>query len=412
MSSKFQISWLAVAALAIISSQLLSVRSLKLIGPEPGIQQIIEVDLSDNFDDEGDEVSEAGEDDNSVGTSSGGRFETDAILNYAAATAAILDSGNSTNLIVNDTGINNNVIEEEVVLNERPIIGILSQEPGRKMRRALEENNLTYTSYIAASYVKSVEGAGARAVPILINQPDEYYKKLVRSLNGIVFPGGSASITNTSGYGRAGDLLYQLIMEANENGTVTPLWATCLGFEMLVYLAADRVRPLTLCKAQNKADPLYFSPGWESSQLWKDASSKLKSDVQKKNLTSNFHKYCVITETFNELKVNENYDLLSTSFDFDNLEYISTIEHKHFPIFGTQWHPEKNPYEWKFSTIPHSPEAIKLEHYVMEVFVGKARLNHNSFTSEAEAESYLIYNYSPIYIRQLYKSSFQQCYFF
>lgn len=47
--------------------------------------------------------------------------------------------------------------------NDRPIIGVLAQEIAWKME---EEWSDTYNSYIAASYIKFVEGGGARAVPI------------------------------------------------------------------------------------------------------------------------------------------------------------------------------------------------------------------------------------------------------
>ena len=50
------------------------------------------------------------------------------------------------------------------------------------------------------------------------------------------------------------------------------------------------------------------------------------------------------------------WDVLSVNTDTDGLEFISTLEAKNFPIFGTQWHPEKNPYEWtpKYPDLPHS----------------------------------------------------------
>ena len=35
-------------------------------------------------------------------------------------------------------------------------------------------------------------------------------------------------------------------------------------------------------------------------------------------------------------------------------EYISTIEAKNYPFFGTQWHPEKPPYEFSLTAIPHT----------------------------------------------------------
>ena len=81
------------------------------------------------------------------------------------------------------------------ILNERPIIGILAQElPG-----SLEEfyNGTNFTSYIGAAYVKYIEAAGARVVPILINQDDEYYKLMFNSTNGLLIPGGAVSLTDS-----------------------------------------------------------------------------------------------------------------------------------------------------------------------------------------------------------------------
>ena len=71
-----------------------------------------------------------------------------------------------------------------------------------------------------------------------------------------------------------------------------------------------------------------------------------------------------------------NYRILSTNLDYKGLEYVSTIEHLEYPIYGTQWHPEKPAYEWRewggsrAAGIPHTPEAIALEHHTTGVFVG------------------------------------------
>ena len=50
------------------------------------------------------------------------------------------------------------------------------------------------------------------------------------------------------------------------------------------------------------------------------------------------------------------WNILSLNADEDGLEFISSFEAKDFPIFGTQFHPEKNAYEWAPSRpgIPHS----------------------------------------------------------
>ena len=55
------------------------------------------------------------------------------------------------------------------------------------------------TSYIAASYVKFVESGGARVVPVMINQPEEYYRTIFESTNGLLIPGGDVSLDTHSG---------------------------------------------------------------------------------------------------------------------------------------------------------------------------------------------------------------------
>lgn len=59
-------------------------------------------------------------------------------------------------------------------LNSRPIIGILTQEANCEMKKSQEL--LGRDSYVAASYVKAIESAGARVVPIFLNQSEQYYK--------------------------------------------------------------------------------------------------------------------------------------------------------------------------------------------------------------------------------------------
>merc|ERR1719288_616609 len=73
--------------------------------------------------------------------------------------------------------------------NERPIIGVLAQEC-----QPYFPESICNTSYIAASYVKFVESGGARVVPVMINQPEEYYRTIFKSTNGLLIPGGDVSL--------------------------------------------------------------------------------------------------------------------------------------------------------------------------------------------------------------------------
>ena len=82
------------------------------------------------------------------------------------------------------------------IRNKRPIVGVLAQDIGSD--GVASSRNFNYTSYIAASYIKWVESGGARAVPVLINQPDEYYQMIFNSVNGLLIPGGAVDF-DTSG---------------------------------------------------------------------------------------------------------------------------------------------------------------------------------------------------------------------
>ncbi|XP_064093335.1 gamma-glutamyl hydrolase-like [Macrobrachium nipponense] len=297
--------------------------------------------------------------------------------------------------------------------NFRPIIGVLSQEPSESLLDLLEDKN--YTSYIAASYVKYIEGSGARVVPILIDQDDSYYENIASSVNGILFPGGAVSITNSSGYGAAGQKLYEHVIRANMEGIYMPLWGTCLGFEMITYLAADFQRWLTRCDASNKADRLTLQEGYMDSRIFEQMPDYVIDYVRLLNTTVNFHRWCMTPEDFTASGLSKDFKALATSYDFDNLEYVALFEHNHLPIFGSQFHPEKNPYEWAsdegHSAIPHDPFSVGVAHYFSNFFVNQARYNKQAFATKEEEQEALIYNYDTIFTEAL-GSSFTEAYFF
>lgn len=65
-------------------------------------------------------------------------------------------------------------------LNYRPVIGIVTH-PGDGASGRL--NNATNASYIAASYVKFVESAGARVIPLIYNEPEDVLIEVIKKIN-------------------------------------------------------------------------------------------------------------------------------------------------------------------------------------------------------------------------------------
>nr|KAF6404804.1 gamma-glutamyl hydrolase [Rousettus aegyptiacus] len=84
----------------------------------------------------------------------------------------------------------------------KPIIGVLMQKCRNKMKSLGKY-------YIAASYVKYLESAGARVVPVRLDLTKKEYRKLFQSLNGVLFPGGSVNL-KSSGYAHVAKIFYNL----------------------------------------------------------------------------------------------------------------------------------------------------------------------------------------------------------
>merc|ERR1711962_829360 len=258
-------------------------------------------------------------------------------------------------------------IEEEFQtekLNNRPIIGVLSQELDEELMRKLPKGH-NFTAYIAASYVKWVESGGARAVPILIGQSEQYYRKLFDGLNGLLLPGGSAPLTGPGGYAEVGGLFYEMAKKSNDAGEIFPEWGTCNGFELLTVLSSKDISRLTDCDSQDDAVPLNFLPTWEHSNIFSSAPPDVIREITEEKITINFHNHCMTPANFTKYGMDEFRNPLSYNYDRHNLEYLSTIEAKHYPFIGTQFHPEKNIFEWaeKEPRIPHSRHAVHVSLY-------------------------------------------------
>ncbi|KAK7066766.1 hypothetical protein SK128_001886 [Halocaridina rubra] len=304
----------------------------------------------------------------------------------------------------------------QMTLNEgdsfsTPSIAGSFEEALTSAQDAIVSKNATY---IGASYVKFVEAAGARVVPIFINKDKEYYEHILESVNGVLFPGGAVAINDASGYGRAGKIIYEIAREMNHRGDVFPLWGTCLGFELMMGLAANGNEIRTSCDAQNKADYLKLDTHYADGYLLRHLPKKLLKAITTEPITSNFHKFCVTPKNFTAFGVDKFYRALAFSADRRGVEYVAAAEAWEYPFFAVQFHPEKTPYEWTTKSghdhIPHSSAAVNLANYFAQVFVNYARRNNHKFSDASEETRSLIYNFSPIYTGQY--SPMEQIYIF
>lgn len=268
------------------------------------------------------------------------------------------------------------------VLRSRPVVGILSQP--------YHGNN----DYIAASYVKWLESAGARSIVIPYEADDNLLEEVFTQINGVLFPGGESDLPPHA------HKIWNLISVRNANdGDFFPVWGTCLGFEFLVMLAGGKDVLQTGFDAENISLPLIFptmedvakSGGIYSmdSKLY-PISRSMRETLTMANITMNNHiKGITPSQFMASTNLTQLFHITSTNFDRNGRPFVSTIESRNYPIYGTQYHPEKNNFEFglrhglspftkyysdePYEAINHSEEAVELSMQLAFFFVGQVR---------------------------------------
>jgi len=277
-------------------------------------------------------------------------------------------------------------------LQTRPVIGILTQP-------VYGDPN---TQYIAASYVNWLESAGARSIAIPQNADNATIDAIFPHIHGVLLPGG-ADVNMQDSVRR----LWELALKSNDEGEVFPVWASCLGFEMVVTLVGTNSKEeqkdfdilLKNYDSENIALPLDFTDQVSLSNLF--ANPHLRHMARTENITMNNHMNGIKPETFMSNKsLSKMFRIISTNVDRNNQPFVSTIEAKDYPIYGVQWHPEKTMFEYNTfddgtdtpkEVIPHTADAVRLSFEMSMAFVDKARESTHTFV--AQKESPFVWNY-------------------
>ena len=107
-----------------------------------------------------------------------------------------------------------------------PVVGVMTH-PGPQ-------------TFLAASYVKWIESAGGRVVPIpYAESRGSVLDEILMQVNGVLFPGGASALSDGARH------IYSKAIELNEAGDYFPLWATCLGFEWVMEMQSGNDGILT-----------------------------------------------------------------------------------------------------------------------------------------------------------------------
>ncbi|CAA0816352.1 Gamma-glutamyl hydrolase 2 [Striga hermonthica] len=262
---------------------------------------------------------------------------------------------------------------EDPSLNFRPVIGILSH-PGDGASGRL--SNDSDASYIAASYVKFVESAGARVIPLIYNEPSEVLNDKLKLVNGVILTGGRVK---TGLYFKVVESIFKNILKKNDGGDHFPLLAICLGFELLTMIVSEDQNILENFNAVNQASTLQFIDGINLKRtVFQRFPPPLLEKLRTECLVMQNHRLGISPVKFQGTKnLSSFFEILTTSTDQDGKVYVSTVQADKYPVTAVQWHPEKNAFEWGLSRIPHSEDAVEVTQLVANFIVREARKSMN-----------------------------------
>ena len=287
--------------------------------------------------------------------------------------------------------------------NNRPVIGILtipsttSGYPGANW------------SCFLSSYCKFIEAAGARAVPIPYDASYDNLTYFFNSVNGILMVGGGSNLyidnstNNTrlqSNYTQAVNFIVNLAMEANDKGDYFPIWTTCLSWEALMLVLSQNNFIMDIVTGDtNVPRNLTFTWAAKNSRLYNQMSEDLWQATLTENITFYDHNNSISPEAFyNNDYLPEIMNVLSASYAGYGRWFISSAEAMNYPFYGSQYHPEKNTFEWSLIPIPHTPIAVLFEQYIANFLVNEARKNTHQYQEDALNKS-LIYNWNPVVLK-------------
>lgn len=246
-------------------------------------------------------------------------------------------------------------------------------------------------------------------MPIRFYVSDDELKRLFHSVNGIIFPGGLTDLYLDDPYVAAATKLYTWAAASNDAGTPFPIWGTCLGHQLLQIIVTGAHFEDLLVKTDAVSQPstLNLTAAAKASRLFGDLYEERPTLVQKLgdpawNIAMENHEFGLPTDHFFARdtpypQLAQEFEVLSTSVDRGGVEYVSTIEHKRYPFWGVQWHPEKPPFEFSDRTIPKSHAAMSVSHYLADQFLDAARACPHAPASVEQELADVIYNYKPVF---------------
>ena len=192
-------------------------------------------------------------------------------------------------------------------------------------------------------------------------------------------------------------MIYKEALRQNKiSGGHFPVWGVCLGFQAIVLTASNYKVKIGLPTSLNIRRPIRFNDETYESSMFKEIlSPSIKDYLESKDVNYFNHHYGFTVKNFKKNKgLHDNFNVVA-SYQRNGEKYVAIIQHKKYPIIGTQFHPEKILFEHKQSLNLRLTYRSSLASQEMSRILFKPTLSSmNMFTNQLTLNHFLLENFS------------------
>ena len=187
------------------------------------------------------------------------------------------------------------------------------------------------------AYVRFMQSAGARVVPIKYDESDEETLEKMGKISGVLMPGGGGD------YLAKGQFISDQARKMNDEGSYFPVWGTCLGFENLaIFTASDKDHVLGEYGVHGLSMELEFTVPPMKSNMYCSMPNDQIYCLENGQYAYNSHSFSVPPEVMeSDESLKDFWTVTATSKDENGRDFVASMEGKKYPFMATQFHPEK-----------------------------------------------------------------------
>jgi gamma-glutamyl hydrolase len=239
---------------------------------------------------------------------------------------------------------------------------ILEQNNGKYSLKKLQQI-LEDTSQISSLYYDFINSNNMQAIALNYNQDLESLLKQMEQLDGILLTGGP-NLFDLKDYKQKGLSYYRIVRERNlkyltfvkgildkakeinEEGRTFIVFGICLGFQAIILTESDLNIRISNVERKNYSDYVFIQKNKIETKLESNFPKKYVKKLRNERIMFFNHSLGFKISDFKKYEeLDYQYHISLTYRDQSFGTCVAAIEHKYYPIYGIQFHPEKLLYD-------------------------------------------------------------------